>query len=455
MAHPAIRELTAGHSADLVKYCIRGVVGRIRQEAFRGKEIPGMEEILAMVGAKVQGLVSPSLRRVVNATGILIHTNMGRAPFSDAVAAEATGILKGYNNLEFDLESGKRKTRYFHITERFKYLTGAGDVLVVNNNAAAVMMILRSFAKGRDVIVSRGELIEIGGSFRLPEIMAASDCHMVEVGTTNKTCIEDYEKAITPSAALLFKAHRSNYVIRGFTREAALEELVSLGKKHRLPVVYDMGSGLLRKSTIPVLEKEPDVKQTLKTGVDLVTFSGDKLLGAAQAGIIAGKKELIGRLRREPMLRALRVDKTTLALLESSLLAYLDEDRLKRQNIIFSTLTKDREQIKKSAEALQEKLQEADIRSVMEEMPGHIGGGALPGEEIPAYALRLLPGETYPRKAGEFSETMYHALMKHERPVVGILKKGALYIHLLTVFDDELSSLATVICETYQEIQHP
>jgi len=247
-----IKSLIEKYSEDLVKYIIRSAIDRIRKQAIKSGEVPSIPEIVSIIQDDLIEFRKKSLRNVINATGVVVHTNLGRAPFSDAIISEAAEILKGYNNLEFDLDKGERGSRNTHLAKLLKYLTGAEDILVVNNNAAALMLILRTFAKEKEVIVSRGELIEIGGSFRLPDIMAASDCVMVEVGTTNKTKIEDYEEKVNKETALLLKAHQSNFVIQGFTQEASLTELVSLGKKTKVPVVYDMGSGLLRKTSLKV-----------------------------------------------------------------------------------------------------------------------------------------------------------------------------------------------------------
>ncbi len=346
---PEIKELINDYQVDLVKHVIRNIIDQIRKEALKSKKIPAVPEIILQIKKGIKLFNQKSLKNVINATGVVVHTNLGRAPFSDDIINEAAEILRGYNNLEFDLEKGKRGSRNIHLTKLLKFLTGAEDILIVNNNAAAVMLILRTFAKEKEVIVSRGELIEIGGSFRLPDIMAASDCKMVEVGTTNKTRIKDYKDHITNNTALLFKAHQSNYIIQGFTEEASLSELVTLGKQQGIPVVYDMGSGLLRKTSIEVFRDEPDVKQTLATGIDLVCFSGDKLLGGAQAGIIAGKKELVSTLKKEPMVRALRVGKTSLALMEAAMFYYLDDKELVKKNMLFSMMTKKPEELKNKA----------------------------------------------------------------------------------------------------------
>ncbi len=453
LARPKVKILLEQHDNAVVKYCIRNVIDSLRDIALHKGQLPPIEKIEEIVETEVNQFTSRSFKKVLNATGVVVHTNLGRAPFSDVIIDETAEILKGYNNLEFDLNTGKRKTRYYHITDLLKYLTGAEDILVVNNNAAAVMMILRVFAYNKEVIVSRGELIEIGGSFRLPDIMSASDCKMIEVGTTNKTRIQDYENAVSDETALLFKAHQSNYKIEGFTQEASLQELVTLGKKKKIPVVYDMGSGLLRKTSVQVLKNEPDVRQTLAEGIDLVTFSGDKLLGASQAGIIAGKKAMITKLKKEPLLRALRVGKTTLALLESALHYYLNEETLIKNNTIFSMLTRESEDVKKSAEKLNKLLLKKGIASDVTGSKGYCGGGAMPGEEINSYAVRLISGYDNNKQKSDFAENMYYGLMGAASPVVAILKKGLIEFDMLSIPEKEVNNLAKHIEKIYLEVK--
>jgi L-seryl-tRNA(Ser) seleniumtransferase len=366
---------------------------------------------------------------------------------------EAAEILKGYNNLEFDLSKGERGSRNAHLSELLKYLTGAEDILIVNNNAAALMLVLSTFSKEKEVIVSRGELIEIGGSFRLPDIMAASDCRMVEVGTTNKTRITDYEKAITPDTRLLLKAHKSNYSITGFTEEVKLSDLVALGKKKKIPVMYDMGSGLLRKTSIKVLSDEPDVRQTLATGVDMVSFSGDKLLGGAQAGIIAGKKKFIAKLKKEPLVRAMRVGKTTLAFMEAALLSYLDDHTLLKKNLLFNMMSRTPEELKARAEKLKKALAEKGISSAIEKNAGQCGGGALPGLEIESYAVKLEPEFETNREKSAFAEKTYRALMQHKHPVVAILRKGTLSFNVLTLTDRQIILLSGIVKDVHGKIK--
>ncbi len=449
---PQIKELKQNYSESLVKYAVRKTIDKLRKQALNNEAIPSVSVILEQIQKELSSLTDKSLRNVINATGVIIHTNLGRAPFSDELVNEAAEILKGYNNLEFDLTKGDRGSRNIHLSSVLKYLTGAEDVLVVNNNAAALMLILRTFAKNKGVIVSRGELIEIGGSFRLPDIMAASDCRMVEVGTTNKTSINDYEKAIDDSTALLLKAHKSNYVILGFTVEATLPELVALGRLKNIPVVYDMGSGLLRKTGIEMLNDEPDVRETLSLGVDLVCFSGDKLLGGDQAGIIAGKKELIARLKKEPLVRALRIGKTTLAYMQAALSYYLDDKILLKKNTIFRMMNQKPEELENRAKRLQEALTTFNINSSVVASKGQCGGGALPGKEFDSYAVRFDINGKSGKKKSEFSEKLYYGLMQCKTPVVAILRKGDVYFDMMTLPEEQIPMLSSIIVEVYSKI---
>jgi L-seryl-tRNA(Ser) seleniumtransferase len=449
---PEIKAMISEYNETLVKFAIRNSLSFLRTQALKEKVVPETKDIIEHIHATIQKITTKSLRNVMNATGVVVHTNLGRAPFSNEIIDEVSEILRGYSNLEFDLEKGTRGSRNTHVTKLLTYLTGAEDVLVVNNNAAALMLLLRTFAKDKEVIVSRGELIEIGGSFRLPDIMAASDCKMIEVGTTNKTKIHDYENATNEDTALLFKAHTSNYVIQGFTQEAKLHELVALGKKKKIPVVYDMGSGLLRKTSVEIFRDEPDVRKTLATGVDIVSFSGDKLLGGPQAGIIAGKKEFISILKKEPMVRALRVGKTTLAFMEAALSYYLDDKTLTEKNTIFRMMTKKPAEIKRNAEILQNEIANLNIESSVVKGKGQCGGGALPGKELDSFAVRIDGDFGSNKKKSEFAEKLYYGLMLHKTPVVGILRKGDIYFDLLTIPDEQIEKLAGIIGEVYKEI---
>jgi len=447
-----IKDLISSTDVDLVKYITRNIISRIKDEAKSGNSIPDLSNIVNQIVSEVNKIRSKNLTYVINATGIIIHTNLGRAPYSEEILADTLKTLEGYNNLEFDLEKASRGSRNSHASDLLKYLCGAEDVLVVNNNAAAVMLILRTFAKEKEVIVSRGELIEIGGSFRLPDIIAASDCKMIEVGTTNKTKVSDYENAINENTGVLFKAHKSNYSIEGFTHEVKLNEMVSLGNKNNIPVVYDMGSGLLNSKYTKDLKNEPNVMQTLKTGVGLVCFSGDKLLGGPQAGIIAGKKELVQKLKKEPLLRALRVDKLTLAFLETNCNYFLDEKILNKKNLFYNTINQQQIEIENKAILLQKHLKRYGIDSEVVTSKGQFGGGALPGSEIISFAVKLIIIKDTSKKRSVFAENLYKKLLLQSIPVLGVLRKGNIYFDVLTIQNKELELTAKLISDVYKQI---
>ena len=448
--HPDLKKLAEAFSHELVVFFARQTLHEIRHNPEKG--IPDETELVGRIKEKVSGITSKSLRPVINATGIIIHTNLGRAPFGDALLDDVREVLRGYNNLEFDLENASRGSRYTHVTGLLKYLTGAEDVLVVNNNAAAVILVLRTFAKNQQVIISRGELIEIGGSFRLPDIMKASDCKMVEVGTTNKTRIDDFEKAITDKTAILLKAHHSNYAIKGFTEEASLDEMVNLAKIHGKMVVYDMGSGLLREASIKMLENEPDVRTTLATGIDLVTFSGDKLLGGSQAGIIAGKKEMIAKLRKEPLTRALRVGKTTLAILESICLAYLDEKTLIEKSPVFKMMSAESSSLEEKARHFQQFFADKNIKTEIVKSEGQTGGGSLPEQFIQSFAIKLEIQAKSRKDKATIAAKIYYSLLKKPYPLLGVLRKGDLIFDVLTIPVEDLEKAAGIIGEVYKEV---
>ena len=450
--HAEIKELINRSDVNLAKYVIRRVLQDVKEEAVKGKPVPKTNVLVSMIVNRFYRISKRHLRKVINATGVIIHTNLGRAPYSSAMLQDAFEALNGYNNLEFDLDKATRGSRNAHASELLKYLTEAEDVLVVNNNAAAVVLILRTFARDREMIISRGELIEIGGSFRMPDIIATSGCKMVEVGTTNKTKVQDYEQAITQNTGVLFKAHKSNYSIEGFTHEASLKELVALGKKYDLPVVYDMGSGLLNNDIVKQLKGEPSVKQTLKTGVDLVSFSGDKLLGGPQAGIIAGKKELVRKLKKEPLLRALRVDKLTLSFLETALKYFLKEEDLYKKNLFYHTLKQPVEKLEEKGNAFVEVLKGQGVNAEVVESSGQFGGGALPGKKIVSRSVKLNIEGNSARKRSELAEKIYMDLLQQKVPVLGILRKGELLFDMLTLKESELEYTVEVVAGVYHKI---
>jgi L-seryl-tRNA(Ser) seleniumtransferase len=352
------------------------------------------ERITAEAAARAEARAEASLKSVVNATGVVIHTNLGRSLLSEKILDKFREVASHYSNLEYDLLSGRRGSRYVHVEGILKELTGAEAALVVNNNAAAVFITLETLAKGRQVLVSRGQLIEIGGSFRIPDVMARSGAVMVEVGTTNKTHLRDYRDAINPDTALLLKVHTSNFKVIGFTEEVPLSELVALGEQHGIPVMEDLGSGCLVDLTAYGLSKEPSVTEVITQGADVVTFSGDKLLGGPQAGIILGKKDILDRIKKNPINRAVRIDKFTLVALEETLRLYRDEPSAVREIPTLKMLFEPYRALAQKAMQLVEHIGEIPKRNFRLSLVDGMskpGGGSLPQVELPSRLVCLAP----------------------------------------------------------------
>lgn len=434
-----IKKLAAETNDALVRFAVRKVVDQIRVNVKNGMEVPSQDEILSQICAVVYPIFHPSLRPVINGSGIILHTNLGRAPLGAALLDDVHEVLCGYNNLEFDLTKGGRGERNTHAASIICYLTGAEDVIVVNNNAAAVMFLLMAFGKRKESIVSRGELIEIGGSFRIPDIMKVSGSKMIEVGATNKTKVFDYESAVTDKTAILFKAHRSNFSIKGFTEEVSLCELAEIGRRRNLISIYDIGSGLLRKVDNQALRDEPDVREAIEAGIDLVCFSGDKLLGGGQTGIIVGKKKYIDVLKKHPLLRALRVCKTTIAILEKACSYYLDEKKLFKNNILFATLNREDNEIESSAQQLKDELFKLGINSTVTESEGQYGGGTLPDLKLKSYQVKL---ELDKKNSGK---VLYNKLLNADLPLLTNLKSGHIFIDMLCVKNEDIPLIAKSI----------
>ena len=372
---------------DIIKETCRTVVQNLREMIVNSKKkipaesCPDAATVALEVERLIKGLYRYSLRRVVNATGVILHTNLGRAPLCAEALQRIIEVGRGYSNLEYDLVKGERGQRYVHVNKLICALTGAQDALIVNNNAAAVLLVLNTLADGKEAIVSRGELIEIGGEFRIPEIMHKSASRLHEVGTTNRTRIGDYEKAINADTGLILKVHTSNFRIVGFTEEADIESLVVLGKSHGIPVMDDLGSGCLIDLEKSGLQHEPTVREVLSSDCDIVTFSGDKLLGGPQAGIIVGKREILEKIRKNPLNRALRIDKFTLAALEATLMHYLNPASAIKKLRALKALTESAASVKKRALKLMTQLQKENFDSLkfsMHEDFAAAGGGLYP-----------------------------------------------------------------------------
>ncbi len=436
-------EILGNHPRVLLVEAIRNVLDEVRKGIVEDKIAKVDQKVIKEEIAKeLKKLVSPKLHRVINATGVVLHTNLGRAPISEEVAEHLKWIITGYSNLEYDLVKGKRGLRYRNLEWILKKLTGAEDVCVVNNNAGAVLLVLSALARGKEVIVSRGELIEIGGSFRIPDVMAQSGAILKEVGTTNKTHLQDYENAINENTGLILKVHTSNYKILGFTESVSTKELVELGRKYDIPVYEDLGSGSFIDVRKIGLSYEPTVQDVLKAGVDVVSFSGDKLLGGAQAGVILGKKELIQKIKKHPLNRALRIDKMTLATLEATLMYYLDEERALKEIPTWKLLSQPLKEIKRKAERLYSLLVKNELRAKIEivEDESEVGGGALPLQKLSTYCVAIEPEEI---SLGELDCFM----RSRKIPVVARIKNETYLLDMRTVFEDEIEVVAESLVE--------
>ena len=440
LAFPTLTELANSQPHILIVEAAQQTVASLRQQVLDDKAaLPDLtlEAVAAQVSARVAELATPSLRKVINVTGTLLHTNLGRAPLCSAALQAITRIAQGYSNLEFDLDAGQRGKRFTHVEELIIKLTGGEAATVVNNNAGAVMLCLAALAGGRGALVSRGELIEIGGSFRIPDIMAASGVKLVEVGTTNKTHLKDYRDAIDKQTALILKVHTSNYRILGFTEAVSGEALAELAHQHQIPVLEDLGSGLLIDLAPYGLPKEPTVREALKTGIDLVTFSGDKLLGGPQAGIIVGNREAIDKVRKHPMARALRIDKLTLAALEATLRLYLDPQKALTHIPTLQMLSVPADEIRQKCEDLLPRLHEAlgDAAELnLCEASATVGGGALPLAKLAGWVIALGPKNI---SVNELTSRLRGC----DPPVVGRIQDDRFLIDPRTLRSDDEDSL--------------
>lgn len=428
----------------LLKSAVRETIESFRQGILSGaiSSLPqGKEEWKRIFTAAIQQKNSPNLQRVMNATGVVIHTNLGRSLLDRETTKALQTAGAHYTNLEFDLKTGKRGSRYSLVEEIICDLTGAEAALVVNNNAAAVLLALNSLAFGKETIVSRGQLVEIGGSFRIPDIMTRSGATLVEVGATNRTHLFDYENAIIEETALLLKVHTSNFRIIGFTSEVSAADLVTLGKKHGLPVMEDLGSGSLLDLSPWGLPKEPTVQEIVKAGVDVVTFSGDKLLGGPQAGLIVGRNEIISRIKKNPMNRALRIDKFTLASLESVLRYYYDLEKARKKVPTLALLTLSPELIKKKGQKILRYLggaRKVKDRIKLAPTVSKVGGGAMPEHGLPSWALVLQPG---PGGASELER----CFRTNPVPLVGRIEEEKMVLDLRTILDDDVPLLVEIL----------
>lgn len=444
-----VTELLAVKPRSVVVEAVRTALNEARRELLNAESIVvvmdkrnGVDRIVSKAFEIVRGQASVKLQPVINATGVILHTNLGRALLSDKAKQAVSEIAVRYSNLELELISGQRGSRYAPLEPLLTFLTGAEAALVVNNNAAAVLLALSTLAGvGREVVVSRGQLVEIGGSFRIPEVMAQSGAKLVEVGATNKTHPADYYKAISEQTALLLHVHTSNYRIIGFTRETSIQELVEVGRTVSLPVMSDLGSGSLLDLTSFGLPDEPTVQQAVAAGTDVVTFSGDKLLGGPQAGIIVGRGRYIEQMKKNPLLRALRVDKMTVAALGATLLEYLDETKAVESLPTLQMLTSAMSCLKERAERLASLLRDVVGDKVeLESAAGSsvVGGGSFPAVELPTALVRL---RFYEISVSEIQS----ALRRGEPAVMSRVQDNQLLFDVRTLRDDELPALAAAV----------
>jgi len=442
---PEIAGLLEKNPRPEVLAAVRTVLDQLREQARSSDDAAALApgRIGARISFELAARSRPSLQAVVNGTGVVVHTNLGRSPLADEAEEAIHTVSAGYSNLEFDLESGERGTRYSHIEGLICELTGAEAALVVNNNAAAVILALTSLAQGREVIVSRGELVEIGGSFRIPDVMRQSGAQLVEVGTTNRTHIRDFQNSITDATALLLKVHTSNFAIMGFTAEVSVAEMSSLGQGSGVPVMLDAGSGCLLDLSPYGIPGEPTVRQNLDAGADVVTFSGDKLLGGPQAGLIAGRRRFIEPMKSHPLLRALRMDKLNLAALEATLRLYRDERQALTAIPTLRMLTMTSEQLESRADMIAARLRRTIPETVaLVKHPGEssAGGGSFPLLHLPTTLIEV-------GVAGYSARQIEAALRRAAVPVIGRINRDRYLLDVRTVLDRDLPALAQSLAE--------
>jgi L-seryl-tRNA(Ser) seleniumtransferase len=450
LSNKHVISLTKKIPREIVVEAIREEIEKLR-ELIKNDKIDREEldfrlnNIIDTIKNNVYSKMSMKFKKVINGTGVVIHTNLGRSLISREVMDNVIELVTSYSNLEFNLEKGTRGSRYSHVEEILTRITGAEGALVVNNNAAAVLLILSSIAKNKEVIVSRGELVEIGGSFRVPDVMEQSGAKLVGVGTTNKTHLRDYENAIGEDTAALMKVHTSNYRILGFTASVSLEEIVKLGKEKGIPVIEDLGSGVLVDLSKYGLQYEPTVQESIKAGVDIVSFSGDKLLGGPQAGIILGRKKYIDIMKKNPLTRAIRVDKFTLSALEATLRLYLDESEAINKIPTLKMITMSLSEVEKKAKILETMLKEKlnnklsiDVVDVFSQ----VGGGSMPLEEIPSKAVVIY--------SDKISTSIFERELRgFDTPIIVRVNKDRIYIDLRTIneldFETIVNGINTIV----------
>jgi L-seryl-tRNA(Ser) seleniumtransferase len=429
-----VRSLLAQHPRRVVLDAVRSAVAAARSS---GDAHRTEEQWIDSIASVVRRSTQSSLRRVINATGVVLHTNLGRAPLAEAAIRAIEEVAGGFSNLEYDIETGQRGSRYSHCVGLLRELTGAEDALVVNNCAAAIVLSLNALAQKKEVLVSRGEVVEIGGSFRIPEIMMRSGAKLVEVGTTNRTHDDDYRRAITPKTGAIVKVHRSNFAIEGFTSDVSVERLAFIAAEHGLPVIHDLGSGLMIPLDAYGLTGEPTASTAIASGATLVLMSGDKLLGGPQAGIILGASGVVAKLRKNPFARAMRVDKLTLSALEATLRLYLEPERALKEIPVLAMLTESAADIASRAHALARTLSEGGVAATVATTMASVGGGAFPTAQIPSASLVLQGNAT------ELEEKLRNA----DPPVIGRIADGKLLLDLRAVVPREHAILCRAVLQ--------
>ena len=429
-----VKQLLEEYPEVFVKDIVKKETENIKSEILNNSlnEVPSMEKIIEKINHSVKKNYKYSLRRVINATGTILHTNLGRSILSESIKENLIDVAFNYSNLEFNLAEKQRGSRYVHLIDIIKRLTGAEDVLVVNNNAAAVMLTLSTLAKDKEIVVSRGELVEIGGAFRIPEIIKLSGGTIQEVGTTNKTHLKDYVNAINENTGILLKVHTSNYKIVGFTKEVTYKELADLAHEKGLVAVNDLGSGQFMDFTSYGLTYEPTVKEVLDSGIDVVTFSGDKLLGGPQAGIIVGKKKYIEAMKKNQLTRALRVDKMTIAALEATFRIYLDEEKALKEIPTLNMISMSMEELREKAGKFAEKVKETAFTSEIMEDKAEIGGGSYPGVYLDSVSVKLTHNT---RTATEIEGILLEA----DIPIITRIKENSIIFDMRTLREQEFN----------------
>ena len=437
-----IKELMNTYTEVAIKSAIKQYIEEVKQAILNEElsEVPSLSKIVGEVARIVEKEDKNSLRRVINATGTILHTNLGRSLLSEKIKENIESVAFNYSNLEFDIDNKKRGSRYVHLIDIIKKLTGAEDVLVVNNNAAAVLLTLNTLVKDQEIIVSRGELVEIGGAFRIPEIIKLSGGVPVEVGTTNKTHLKDYENAITEETGALLKVHTSNYKILGFTESVSNEEISYLARENELVSINDLGSGQFIDFSRFGLPYEPTVKEILDSGIDIVTFSGDKLLGGPQAGIIVGKKKYIEKMKKNQLTRALRVDKMTLASLEATLKLYLDEKEALEHIPTLHMISLSKERLFGKADVLKTKLSDLDFDIRIEEDKAEVGGGSYPASYLESVAVKLTHRKLH-------ATEIERKLLEAEIPIITRIKDNSIILDMRTLRTREFDIVKQALIE--------